>query len=143
MTPDELSEHITKAFGPHRGAAKQAARALPMNYDNLLKMLAGKRPIPEWIGARIDGIIRLSVIDAPPSSLPSEGDRDNDCSQAIEPHLDHLMERARRVGWEPSEIIVSAVGWGIHMAIESAGPEAARQMLRDAMELVDLQAGMT
>lgn len=141
MTPDELRERISRTFGNGHGSLKEAARALPINYDNLRKMLSPKneRPVAKWIESRMDEIDRLARIDPPPVTLHENADRDGPCALAIEPHLDNLLARAETVGWLPPEVITATLGWAIHQVADNAGPVAALDLLDAAREAILLR----
>lgn len=143
MTPDELRERISRTFGTGHGAIADAARALPVNYDNLRKMLSptSSRPVASWIEARLDELDRLAQIEPPPVTLHENADRDEPCAQALEPHLDNLLSRASAVGWHPAEVVSAVLGWAVHATADNAGPEAALDLLDAAREIVLLRGG--
>ncbi|OUI92548.1 hypothetical protein HK19_01070 [Acetobacter persici] len=133
-----LSKRIASIFGVQHGALKQASQSLPINYDNLRKMISGHRPVPEWVGARLNEIERLASIAPPPASLHPDADRDEPCAEALEPHLDNLLARATQAGWHPAEVVTAVLGWSVHAAVEGAGTESARALLDSAREIIDL-----
>lgn len=81
-----------------------------------------------------------NLVEPPPASLAVSLDRDAPCGEALEPHLDRLLERADRAGWHPAEVIAATMTWAIHRALDGAGPEATRDLLEKAAEAVDLMS---
>lgn len=138
MNREELSAKIREAFGGQSGSIKAAALALPINYDNLRGMLSGKRPVPDWLEPRLSALLALKEIKSPPSGLGAELDRDDYCGDALDPHIDHLAHRANEAGWTDPEVTAAFLGWVVHRTIETAGDEATKNLLCDALELVDL-----
>lgn len=136
MTPGELAASIEAVFGTHKGRVADAARSFGVNPDNLRHMLAGRRPIPPGIAADAQRRVLLRGVAPPPRDTAQSDDRDAECDDALEPHLDDLARRAVEVGWHPAEVMAAAVTWAVQRAADHAGPDAARELLEQAREIV-------
>ena len=107
LTPEALSDALAELFGRQHGALRHAANALPINYDNLMKMLVGKRSVPNWIAGRLAELRRLGTIAAPAAD---PGDP-RAAASALRPHLTELSRRAEAAGWSPVAIDTAIGAW--------------------------------
>ena len=138
-TPENLRAAIAALIGAHHGSVSEAARRYGIRMPNLSDMLAGRRPVPAGLWAEIERDWRAVEIAPPPSTLRPEDDRDEPCGEALDPHLAQMAERAAGAGWTEPEIVTAVLGWVVHRSIEGAGPEATRDLLDQAIELIDIQ----
>ena len=147
MTPDDLAAAGRRLCGDQHGWLTEFASLLPMRPDALRHMLAGRRPISEWVPERVAALLaqRGRAVDVavsiapPPASMRPEADRDGPCGEALDPVLDAVAQAAERAGWLPAEVVAAVMGWTIHAAAEGAGEAAARQLLEEAGELLALR----
>ena len=132
-----LATHLAVLFGTHKGALADAGRAFSVDPSNLWRMIKDQRPVPAGLAGEVRRRIALHGVTPPPSTLAPDMDRDGPCGEALDPHLDDLLRRAGQVGWEPAEIVAATLTWSVQRAISGAGPEAARELLNGAIEIVD------
>ncbi|MDE7548317.1 hypothetical protein PY793_10025 [Acetobacter fabarum] len=111
MDQHQLSERIKSIYGTQHGALKQAATEMPINYDNLRKMLSGARRVPAWIEGRLLEIERISCVAAPTPNAITRSARQDECHITLAPHLSNLLERAKQAGWSETEIITAIQAW--------------------------------
>lgn len=108
-----------------------AAQVIGVNYDNLLKMLKSKRPIPQWIFDRLTSIEASREIP-----FPNEGSEnpEQDGIAAVSPSLRELLMRANRAGWSDGQIFFSILNWSMGGITETVGRAAAEQIFEAALE---------
>jgi len=133
MTSSEFRAALA-ALGLSQQAFGRACRVAPRTVQ---RWALGERDIPGTVEA-ILGMLAARAVTPPPATLRPEDDRDEPCAQAIEPHLDALLVAAEGSGWTPPEVVSAALGWVISTTVAHAGTQAARELLDDADEIVDL-----
>lgn len=141
MTSEELSEKLEEVFGSQKGALKTASKTLPINYQNLKNMLAGKRPVPGWLDERFAALLALKEIKSPPKGIGPELDRDDLCCDALDPHISHLIVRAKEAGWEYAEILTALYNRSVEGIYQSTGVSETRQLLLETIEHIGLDDG--
>ncbi len=139
MTPATLRSIIHALYGDQHGNIRLAADALGVSYDSLRQVLRGRRGVPPAWGPRLAALVEARGVMPPPDTLRIEDDRDGAAGEALDPHLDALMARAVASGWHPGEVLASALTWIIHRTVDSAGTDAARELIEGAAELVELE----
>ena len=149
MTADDLAALARALYGGGHGSIKRLAGDLGVSYDSLRQVMSGRRAMPSGWERDIQGLIadhaeRASAgpITPPPLSLRPEDDRDGPCGEALDPHLDALARRAAAAGWHPAEVAAATLGWALHAISDAAGEDAARDMLRQAGEMLTLRTGL-
>lgn len=134
MDANELRAWISKNKYSQTGFA----RRIGAGERTVQQWAAGDRTIPATVDT-ICGLLETQAGVAPPphGSHPAH-DRDEPCCQAIDPHLDALVRQARASGWIEPEIVSAVLSWVVNTTLDGAGPNAARELLTDALEAVDL-----
>ena len=132
MTPEEFRASLAllgltqQGFGRLAGISGRAVQL----------WAAGDRAIPGTVETLL-GLLHERAVA--PASLPPDSDRDEPCSEALDPHLDALAARAEAAGWHPAEVAAAVLGWATHRIADGAGQDAALEMLADAAEMVRMR----
>lgn len=129
MTADEVRRILAALGHTQRGFA----RAQGVNERTT------RRWVEDGAGGVAEALLRAleaGVVRPPPESLAVDLDRDVPCGEALDPHLDALRDHAEAAGWHPAEIVAAVLGWSLHAATEGAGPDAVREILTDALEML-------
>ena len=136
MTPADLSSALAALFGDHKGALADAGRALDVNTDSLRHMIAGRRGVPDGLAAEVTRRLAMRQIAPPPATLTADMDRDEPCSQALEPHLDDLLRRSVDAGWHPAEVLTATLGWAAHSVADMTDIDEARSTVAALDEML-------
>lgn len=139
---------MTTPWPPDR--VRDLVARLGTTQQGLARLLGvNPRTVRDWCADGLTGhgtaalvldLLDQRIVTPPPATLAVDMDRDGPAGEALDPHLDELAERAERAGWHPAEIVAAALSWSVQRALDGAGPAAARQLLDDAAEAVEMAA---
>lgn len=80
---------------------------------------------------------RASRVAQPPSGSTAADDRDDACSDALEPHVARLSSRAMAAGWSEAEIVTALLSLIVSEMRAKAGNSATRATLSSAILMLD------
>lgn len=138
MTPNEKFRAKRAQLGLSQSAISKLGG---WNIRTVGRWERDEQEVPAPVLVLLDLLEAVRGVTPPPRGSHPAHDRDEPCCQAIDPHLDLLSKQARAVGWIEPEIVSAVLSWAVYTTLESAGPDAARELLTDALEVVELSDG--